>query len=188
MKKMNLLPLNSIEHLVHPEEFGEITLNSPAVSVFTDFKKHMPLVIESDISALQAKYLMQKTHVRLKLAVDRESELLGTISLDQLSDQNLLIHQTKGLDREDLLVRHLMTPREDIKALEYKELLASTIGDVVETLKKDGVQHFLVIEPNKHQIRGIISTSDIARRLHIPLDIETKTASFADVFKAIGSM
>ncbi|WP_299881086.1 CBS domain-containing protein [uncultured Cocleimonas sp.] len=188
MKKMNLFPLNSIEHLVQPEEFDEITLSSPAVSVFTDFKKHKPLMIESDISAVQAKYLMQKMHVRLQIAVDRESELLGTISLNQLSDQNLLIHQTKGLDREDLLVRHLMTPREEIMALEYKELLSSTIGDVVETLKKAGVRHFMVIEPNKHHIRGIISTSDIARRLHIPLDIETKNASFADLFNAIGSI
>ncbi|GAA0395088.1 hypothetical protein GCM10009133_00300 [Cocleimonas flava] len=188
MKKMNLHPLNRVEHLVRPEDFDEITLSSPAVSVFTDFKKHMPLMIESDISAVQAKYLMQKTHVRLQIAVDREGELLGTISLDQLSDQNLLKEHTKGRDREDVLVRDLMTPREDIMALEYKELMASTIGDVVETLKKDGVQHFLVVEPNKHQIRGIISTSDIARRLHIPLDIETKTASFADVFNAIGSL
>jgi CBS domain-containing protein len=186
MKNMNLLALNSIDHLVHPEEFDEITIDSPGVSVFTDFKKHKPLVIESDISAVKAKYLMQKAHVRLKLVVDKESELLGTISLDQLSDQNFLIHQNKGLDREDILVKNLMTPREEIKALEYKELKTSTIADVIETLRKDGVQHCLVVESQKHQIRGIISTSDIARRLHIPLDIETKTASFIDVFNAIG--
>jgi len=185
MKNMKLLALSSIDHLVHPEEFDEITINSPAVSVFTDFKKHKPQEIDSDIPAVQVKFLMQKSHVRLKLVVDKQSELLGTISLDQLSDQNFLILQNKGLGRGDILVKNLMTPREEIKALEYKELMTSTIADVIETLKKDGVQHCLVVESKEHQIRGVISTSDIARRLHISLDIETKTASFVDVFNAI---
>ena len=185
MKNMNLITLNSIDHLVHPEEFDEISLDSPAVAVFTDFKEHKPLEIESDIPAVQAEYLMRKAHVRLKLVVDTKSELLGTISLTQLSDQNILIHQHKGLDREDILVKHLMTPRSDIKALDYKEMMNSTIADVIETLKKDGAQHCLVVENQEHQIRVIISTSDIARRLHMPLDIETKTTTFVDVFKAI---
>jgi CBS-domain-containing membrane protein len=187
MKNMNLITLNSIDHLVHPEEFDEITLDSPAVAVFTDFKEHMPLEIESDIPAVQAEYLMRKAHVRLKLVVDTKSELLGTISLTQLSDQNILIHQQKGIDREDILVKHLMTPRSDIKALDYKEMMNSTIADVIETLKKDGAQHCLIVETNEHQIRGIISTSDIARRLHMPLDIESKTTTFVDVFKAINN-
>ena len=78
-----------------------------------------------------------------------------------------------------------MTPRSDIKALDYKVMMNSTIADVIETLKKDGAQHCLVFETQEHQIRGIISTSDIARRLHMPLDIETKTTTFVDVFKAI---
>ena len=185
MKNMNLITLNSIDHLVHPEEFDEISLDSSAVAVFTDFKEHKPLEIESDIPAVQAEYLMRKAHVRLKLVVDSKAELLGTISLTQLSDQNILIHQQKGLDREDIMVKHLMTPRSDIKALDYKEMMNSTIADVIETLKKDGAQHCLVVETNEHQIRGIISTSDIARRLHMPLDIETKTTTFVDVFKAI---
>lgn len=185
MKNMNLITLNSLDHLVHPDEFDEITLSSPAISVFTDFKEHKPLVIESDIPAVQAEFLMRKAHVRLKLVVDKNAELIGTISLTQLSDQNILIHQQKGLDRDDILVKHLMTPRSEIKALDYKEMMNSTIADVIETLKKDGSQHCLVVETQEHQIRGIISTSDIARRLHMPIDIETKTTSFIDVFKAI---
>jgi CBS domain containing-hemolysin-like protein len=185
MKNMTLVNLNDVDHLVYPEQFDEITLDSQAVSVFTDFKEHRPLVIESDISAVQAEYMMRKSHVRLKLVVDDNANLLGTISLDQLSSQNILIHQQKGFDREDILVKHLMMPRVEIKALDFKEMMTSTIADVIETLKKNGAQHCLVVESLEHEIRGIISTSDIARRLHMPLNIETNTTSFIDVFKVI---
>lgn len=185
MKNLTLIGLNEADYLVHPEEFNEITLNSPAITIFTDFKEYKPLEIEADISAVQAEFLMRKAHVRLKLVVNRQGELVGTISLEQLSEQNIQIHRQKGLDREDILVRHLMTPRVEIKALEYKHIISSTVEDVIDTLKKNGTQHCLVVDSNEHQIRGIISTSDIARRLHIPLDVDKKTTTFVDVFNAI---
>lgn len=46
MKNLNMMPLDTVDHLVHPEEFGEITLASSALKIFTDFKQHQPLVIE----------------------------------------------------------------------------------------------------------------------------------------------
>ena len=185
MKNIKLINLDANDHLVHPEEFDEITLTSPALSVFTDFKAHIPLEVEAHIPAIDAKYMMQKAHVRLKIVVDNSTELVGTISLSQLSNQNILIHQHKGLDRDDILVKHLMTPRAEVKVLTYKDITNSTIADIIEALKKHGTQHCLVVESEGHQIRGIVSTSDIARRLHIPLDIESKTTTFADIFKAI---
>jgi hypothetical protein len=52
MKNINLLALEHQAHLLHPEEFSEITLYSPAVTIFTDFKKIMPLEIEADTVAI----------------------------------------------------------------------------------------------------------------------------------------
>ena len=56
--------------------------------------------------------------------------------------------------------------------------------DVVETLKNNGLNHCLVIDLNNNKIRGLISSSDIARKLHLAINIDTKT-SFIKIFEAI---
>lgn len=180
------MALEHTAHLVHPEEFNEITLDSPALAIFTDFKKHMPLEIEADTTALQAQYLMRKSHVHLKLVVDDSDELIGIISLSDLDEQKLVMLQNKGIDRELILVRDLMLPRTEIKVLDFKQLLNASIADVVEALKLKGAQHCLVVESEYNQIRGLISASDIARRLHIPLQIELPT-TFVDIFVAVNA-
>jgi CBS domain containing-hemolysin-like protein len=184
MKNINLLALEHEAHLVHPEEFNEITLHSPALTIFTDFKKHMPLEIEADTPAIQVQYLMRKTHVHMQLVVDDNDELIGLINSSDLDDQKLLILQNKGIDRGQILVKDLMLPRAEIKVLDFKQLISATIADIVGALKQKGAQHCLVVDSEHKQIRGLISASDIARRLHIPLKIELPT-TFVDIFVAV---
>jgi len=186
MKNINLIALEQAAHLVHPEEFNEVTLDSPALAIFTDFKKHMPLEIEADTPVLQAQYLMRKSHVHLKLVVDDSGELIGIVSLSDLDEQKLVMLQNKGIDRELILVRDLMLPRTEIKVIDFKQLMNTSIADVVEALKQKGAQHCLVVESEHNQIRGLISASDIARRLHIPLHIELPT-TFVDIFVAVNA-
>lgn len=184
MKKLTLIALDDTDHLVHPEEFNEVTLESPALSIFTDFKQHQPSVIEGDTPAIQAEFLMRKAHVRLKLVVDKSDALIGTISFNELDEQNFIAHLAKGVGREDIPVRDLMLPRAQVKALSYPELKKASVNDVIEMLKQNHQQHCLVIDPDQHHIRGIISASDIARRLHMPLVIEA-TPTFVDIFQAV---
>ncbi len=183
MKNLDVLSLHPEDHLVHPEEFDEAKLESPALSIFTDFKVHQPVEIEGDTPAVQAEFLMRKAHVHLQLVVDKSDELIGLVSHDDLSDGNLISQHAKGHSREDLLVKHLMTPREHIKALSYRQLQNCTIGDVVHTLQKQRQQHCLVLDQELHHIRGIVSAGDIARRLHIALHIEN-VPTFVDIFHA----
>lgn len=187
MKKINLMSLDNVEHLVQPEDFHEITIDSPALTIFTDFKQHLPLVIDADTPAMQADYMMKKAHVRLQLVVDENNELIGTISLQELSGQHIQILQNQGLDRKDINVRDLMIPRSQQKVVNYQQLVNATIGDVLDALQKNGTLHCLVVDKDEHQIRGIISASDIARRLHIPVEIATPT-TFVDIFKAVNGM
>jgi len=187
MKKIDLMSLDNVEHLIQPADFNEITIDSPALTIFTDFKQHLPLVIDADTPAMQADYLMKKAHVRLKLVVDKNDELLGTISLQELSEQYIQILQNQGLDRDDINVRDLMIPRSQQKVVDYRQLVDATIGDVLDALQQNGTLHCLVVDREHHQIRGIISASDIARRLHIPVEIATPT-TFVDIFRAVNGM
>jgi len=184
MKNIHLVSLESNAHLVQPEEFNEITLDSSVRNIFTDFKKHQPLVIDADTLACDALFLMQKSHVHLQLVVDDNNELIGTISQNELNEQQFLIEQKKGFDRYQLTVGDLMLERENIKGLHYRLLDLISIADLIESLKKEGMQHCLVTDPENNQIRGIISARDISRRLHIAVDIESPQ-TFVNIFEAV---
>lgn len=184
MRNVHLLSLDSRAHLVQPEEFDELTLHSPARAIFTDFKKYKPLVIEADTLASDALYVMQKTHVHLQLVVDSNNEMVGTISQNELNEQQFLIKQKYGYERIQMTVGDMMIRRENVKVLHYKLLDILNIQDLIELLKVEGMQHCLVTDPDNEQIRGVISARDISRRLHIDVDIQP-IQTFADIFEAV---
>ena len=70
MNALNLYPTTEVDDLAWPDEMEGLTTESPALHFFTDFKKVKPLVIESTVSAVEVKRLMQKAHVRLKFVLN----------------------------------------------------------------------------------------------------------------------
>jgi len=185
MKTLQLLPVGNDYHLVHPEEFNHLDPSAPALAIFTDFKKHVPQSVMANLAAVHAESLMRKAHVRMKVVLDKEGELVGIVSLNELDEQNFFkVQHEERIKHDEVLVQHLMIPRQELMALDYNELAAANIDQVLETLKQNKQQHCLVVDSENEQIRGLISATDIARRLHIPLEIE-KPTTFFDIFMAI---
>ena len=153
MKNIHLVSLESNAHLVQPEEFNEISLDSSVRNIFTDFKKHRPLVIEADTLACDALYLMQKAHVHLQLVVDKNNELIGTISQNELNEQQFLIEHKRGLDRYQLTVNDLMLERENIKGLH--DAHERELCDWNDTVGQRDVQQHqadLILVADEHQL------------------------------------
>lgn len=184
MREINLFTVSRIAHLVRPDEFHELTLSSPALEFFTDFKKHVPLTIEGSMPADHVETLMRKAHVKLKLVVDADNEFIGTISLDDLNEQHFMTQIAKGYARNEIVVTDLMQPKADIMALSLAALEDASISDVIRTLQLKGQQHCLVVDHSGSQIRGLISASDVARRLRIPIQIE-HVPTFVDIFSSV---
>jgi len=176
--------VNNVAHMVQPEEFNELGMNSPAIEFFTDFKKHRPWTIEGSTLAVDVELLMRKAHVRMKLVVDANNEFIGVVSTEELSEQNFLIRIANGERRNDITVSDMMSPRHAILALDIEQLARSNISDIINTLNRHGHQHCLVVDRRHNHIRGLISASDVARRLHMPIRIE-KVPTFVDIFKSI---
>ena len=174
--------INKVDYLITPDENFELTLNSSALDIFTDFKKTAPLVIDQSIDIVTAEDLMKKTHVKLKLVLN-DGDFVGTLAYEDLINEST-IAQATHMRRADIHVGEVMMPRSHLKAIEFNDVKQAKIRDIVETLKNEGRQHFLVIENAVHHIRGIFSASDIARRLHIPIRID-KTSTFIDIYKAL---
>lgn len=184
MHTIALFSVSEIAHLVQPDEFHELDTASPALEIFTDFKKHVPLVIEGSLPAQDVEIMMRKAHVKMQLVVDAYNEFIGTISLENLDEQHFMTRIAAGFARHEILVEDLMTPKERILALSLDDLERASIGDIIKTLQKQGQQHCLVVDRSGQQIRGVISASDVARRLHIPIRIE-RIPSFVDIFSSV---
>ncbi|AWB57936.1 MULTISPECIES: CBS domain-containing protein [unclassified Colwellia] len=184
MKKLHLVNLEATDNIITPEQFEEINLASPAVEIFTDFKVHKALMIDGDTMAVTALQLMLKTHVRMNIVVAENDNFIGIISTNELSEQHIVAKLAKGIAREDILVKDLMIPKSDFHAFDYSELLRASVGDVVSTLENYQLRHCLVLDRESHHIRGVISTSDIARKLHMNMDLNVQQ-SFGSVYDVV---
>ncbi len=184
MQQITLFHVDNVSHLVQPEEFGGLDMDSPATEFFTDFKKHRPLIIEGDTPALDAAMLMRRSHARMKLVTDAKGEFIGTITIDDLSDVNLMVKVANGERLKDVTVSEMMCPKRDILAMDIQEIENATIGDVIETLQRSGQSHCLVVDKSCDHIRGLIAASEVERRLHMPIKIE-KIPTFIDIFNNV---
>ncbi|MFA7555184.1 MAG: CBS domain-containing protein [Spongiibacteraceae bacterium] len=184
MKKLNLYPLAPIDELACPVDLANVSLQSPALAFFTDFNLVQPLVVEASASAIKAKEMMIKSHVRLNFVVNESDFLVGVISADDLAERKLVQKVAAGLKREEIFVTDLMTPRKNLLALGVDEIKRATIADVIELLKDRYQQHCLVIDREAHKIRGVFSASDISRKLQLPIDIQEQS-DFYRVFAAV---
>lgn len=186
MKTLSLYSVEAIDHLVQPTDFEGMTLNSPALTVVTDFKHNQPNIVAASTTARDALDMMQQEQTKLKLVVDHDAELVGLLHLDQLSDQSIMRRIAFGDSRNDITVADLMRPRERIKALAYQQLQHCSIADVVNTLQSSGEQHCVVVDRESHQIRGVISAQDIARRLRMQLHIQ-QAPTFLHIFDSLSA-
>ncbi len=180
--ELKTILLDASDHIARPEELHEYTLDTDAIEVMTDFEKVQPLMMEQDVSIDEARQMMRKVHVRSVLVIDKDENFRGLLTLADLESRSALsIATSAGLKRDDISIREVMTPRERLHAIPFSEINHASIGDLMRTLQHTGTPHMLVVDMVKHEIRGVIASSDIARRLKIPVDISKKAAHFREV-------
>ncbi|WKE66846.1 CBS domain-containing protein [Gallaecimonas kandeliae] len=191
MNTFSLIPtigMADVEHFADAEYPAQLSLESPAAWITTDFARRAPMVIEHDVKIDDALFMMKKAHVKAKLVVDVQNRFLGIVSAGDLQSHKVLMAATnKGIPRNEVTVRDVMTDKSHLHGFAYQELESASIGDVLYTLQELGEQHILLLDKKSNNLRGMISAADIARALHIPLDITQRAHSFAEVFHVLKS-
>lgn len=185
VRKLPTNPIGNIDRLALPEVDEAATLESSAMEIFTDFSHHRPNVIESSLSRSRAIEFMQRAHIKVALVVDPSNRFLGVLSASDLRGERMQQLRGKGVSDDSIFIRDLMSHREELRAIDFDDVASASIGDIVETLRQEHREHILVIDAGP-KIRGLFSAQDIARRLHIPLDI-TKAPTFADICHVVFS-
>jgi hypothetical protein len=113
-------------------------------------------------------------------------QLLGIIDSSTLESLRVLSKAyEKGISRQELTVHDMMTSATKLVALRDSDTRKCTIADVPTTLQRHGSQHILILDTITRSILGIISASDIAWALHVPVDISYRASSFQEVFNSL---
>jgi CBS-domain-containing membrane protein len=187
-RNLQTCSLQSVDRILRPAEESNIDINSSALRILTDFSTQKPLMIEEQTSVEDAKALMKRAHVRLKLVIDHEENFKGIVSLaDLVSVKVIQARERTGLPLADLAVTDVMTEHKALRGIDLRELKQARIGDLLSTMQSVGEQHVLVIDKVDGCIRGIVSASDIARRLHVPVFIAERAHTFSDIYRAVSA-
>lgn len=185
MKNLTVYAVDTIDHLVQPDEFDDVTPESSALTILTDFRNHRPHVVEAHIPAIEAAEAMVQENIHFKLVVDMHGEFVGLISYEDLSEQSILLTQVaNGVMRDEVLVSDLMHHRPSIRAINYEEFKRSSVADIIYTLQRHGQEYYIVVDRDQHHIRGVVSSAEISRRLHAPVYVE-RQPSVVDILSAV---
>ena len=164
-----------------------VSAESPALEVMTDLARISPATIRPNAPLAGANRFMITRGVRLLLVVDEDHEtVLGVITAtDILGERPMLVATGRGLRRDELTVADVMTPAAEVQALDLDDVEISRVGHVVETLRRAGRQHALVVDRDS-MVRGILSLSQIGRQLGITLPAAGETAlTFSQIEAAL---
>jgi len=157
-------------------------LDSPAEEVVTDFRRVSPLTMRLTESIADANQAMRKVHVRSVIVTDSNDDFRGILTVMDLESRKVLsLAASQGLKREDLTIKDVMVSRNKLRGIPLSALQHASIGDLLKTLRHEGSMHMLVVDPDVQQICGIISASEIARRLRVPVEINLQATSFRDL-------
>lgn len=166
-----------------------VTLDSPALSVMTDFVRIPAATIEPEAGIEHANDYMKRRGVRALVITDPEGGVVGMLTAsDVLGEKPVKLALERGARRQELRVADLMTPRALLELLAFEEVRQSRVGHIVAALRRAGRQHFLVGEraEDGERVRGIFSLSQIARQLGVHLQPNTFAQTFAEIEAALG--
>ena len=186
MHKLILSNIDHVNKLTSPKESQRITAESPALAVFTDFQVTTPFTTHPFTRPADAEKLMMQAHVKMKIIIDAHNNFLGILSLGELDEDKIIRLVASGIPRNEITVADLMIPKAKLRAISYRDLSAASVQDVLDALISEGLQHCLVVDNSNQTIRGLISASDIARKMQIPISLQ-KAPSFAEIVSAISS-
>jgi predicted transcriptional regulator len=104
---------------------------------------------------------------------------------DILGERAMRVATGRSLRRDELTVADVMIPAEQVEVIMLEDAAAARVGHVLETLRRAGRQHALVLDAER-MVCGIFSLSQIARQLGVSVATGGEVArTFSEIEAAI---
>lgn len=174
----------------------QLTPQSPAVAVLTDFTQVMPQSISGDTPIDDAHLKMRHGGIRLLFVMDKQAHCVGVLTAKEVIGTRRinLAMQQRNLERSEVTAAMIMTPWEKLSAMPLEQLASLTIEDLLLSMESFTEQHLLITERKPNQelsVRGIISATDIQAVMgsripaKLPTTVVPMARSFADICQVI---
>lgn len=168
---------------------ARVRAQSPALDVMTDLRRLPAAAIGGDTTIEEANHAMILRGVRLLLVTESEGRVIGLITAHDIhGERPLQVGRDRSVRFSEILVRDVMVPYYEVDAIQMADMLHAQVGHVVATLRKGGRQHALVVDQDasgRQMIRGIVSATQIARQLGIPMPTTEVARTFAEIEAAL---
>jgi CBS-domain-containing membrane protein len=183
---LTLTPLGAGARVAEPLAPGRVTLDDPAFSVMTDLRQVSAAMTRPEETIDQAHAQMIRRAGRLLFVLDPKATVAGVITAtDLLGEKPMRFMQQRGVSHAEILVEDIMTPAAMLEALSLLDVAQMRVGHIVATLKAVGRKHLMVSEDGGRRVRGLFSTSQLARQLGVELQTFEVASSFADIEAAL---
>ena len=188
-RALSTVNLADVTTFVNPP-IPALTLDSPASIFMTDFRSVHPVVVNCKSNVCEALNLMKRSYVRSLLVTDiGGTSFNGIVTATDINSGKVLAYMASNQikNRDEVLVENVMINREYIHGLDYEKISASTIGDILETIKHLSEQHVIVVDRSltSFVVRGMFSTTNIAKALHIKFDVEPQARTFFELEQVV---
>jgi CBS domain-containing protein len=144
--------------------------SDPAIYAITDFKRDYPMTVDAERQIDDALGDMIRLSVRA-LLVAKEKRLVGLVtSYDIQGERPMQFLQSSNYSRhQDIRVVHVMTPWDELMALDWEHLEEARAGDLLMLFEQTNLTHLLVVEVDRKTsnstVRGLVSRARLLRQL-----------------------
>jgi CBS-domain-containing membrane protein len=163
----------------------KVTLDSPALEVMTDLARVSAVIVTRLESVDEAHLRMRQRGVRLLLVVDETRRVIGIVTAtDVLGEKPMQASAWRGVPHQEVTVADIMTPQISLEVLQFEDVRYAKVGHIVATLQHAGRQHSVVVETGAdggQSIRGLFSSSQIARQLGMVIPSSEIASTFAEI-------
>lgn len=146
-------------------------LDSPALEVFRDYKKHKALVVRGDTHLKDVKAKLIDNHKDFTLVTSADDKVTGTIALHYIEGQALQERaRDAGVKPADLTADDAKLHISRVNIVSYSIIKGAKIGHILNTLINSTYHHIVVYDKDKNgekYIRGYFSLPFIRKELDI---------------------
>ena len=186
---VSMLPGRATFEQLRQASAQRVSLEDPALAVMTDLRLVTAVTIDPEALIEHAMRVMIRRNVRLLFVVNVDNEIEGLITAtDLLGEKPIQYLREHGGKRREIQIREIMTPHDRLEALAYEDVRSARVGHVLATLQRSRRQHALVAERDAGgsvMVRGIFSTSQLARQLSRSVQTSEVAHSFAEIEAAL---
>ncbi|MGQ4002610.1 hypothetical protein QIW49_01550 [Francisellaceae bacterium CB300] len=162
----------SVDYLSDDAE-NLLYLDSSALRVFRDFKKHKALTVAADMPIIDVKKKLIDNLKDIVLVTNSDNKVIGTLALHYLEGRAIQKRaDDEGLKISDMVANDAKIPLANVNTISYPIIESSKIGHVLNTLINSDRHHIIVCDTDENgneYIRGYFSLAFIRRK--IGLDI-----------------